>query len=107
MSANPARATRSAIASFVLGVLSILAVLVAYSLGIRRWPPGLEGPGALLSVAVFPISLVGILLFRWGRVSRARRFLAVVGLALSLAAFLAVLGFWVLVVVDVSNAHWD
>jgi hypothetical protein len=101
----PARADRYATVGFVLGALSILALLAASSFGIVRWPPGLEGPGALLSVAAVPVAFVGTLLSFWGRYSPARRGLAVAGLVLSLAAALVILGFWILTFIELSQAH--
>jgi hypothetical protein len=99
-------ADRLAIVGFALGALCILALLAAYSFGIRRWPPGLDGLGALLYVCTFPLSLVGILLSGWGRFSPARRGLAVAGFVLSLAAALVTVGFFVLMIIVLSQVHY-
>ena len=101
----PALADRYAIVGFALGALSILALLAAYSFVIARWPPELEGAGVTLYLCAFPVSLVGILLSGWGRFSPARRGLAVAGLVLSLAAALIILGYFILSMIELSQAH--
>ena len=103
MTVYPDRAGRYAMVGFALAVLSLLALLAAYSFGIRRWPPGLEGPGALLSLAAFLVSLVGSLLSFWGCSSPTRRGMAVAGLVLSLATALIILGYWILTAIDFSR----
>jgi hypothetical protein len=96
-----------AVAGFLLGVLCILALLTAYSFGIRRWPPGLEGPGSILYVSTFPVALVGILLSGWGRFSTTRRGLAIAGFVLSLAAALSVIVFFIVAVIALSQVHYS
>jgi hypothetical protein len=105
MTAYPDRAGRYAVVGFALGVLSILTLLVAYSFGIVHRPRGLEGRGALLSVAAVLVSPIGSLLSFWGCSSPTRRGLAVAGLVLSLAAALVILGYWILTYIDFSQAH--
>ena len=85
MTNTPARTERYAIVGFALGALSLLALLAAYCIVIRRWPPGLEGVGVTLYLCAFPISLVGILL--------------------SLATALLVVGYFLLSMIELSQAH--
>jgi hypothetical protein len=101
----PTRADRYALEGFTLGALSFLALLAALSLMIVHWPPGLEGPGAVLSVATFPVSLIGSLLSRRGRASPTWRGLALAGMVLSVAVALVILGFWILVLIEL-NQTW-
>jgi hypothetical protein len=100
---SAARADRTALLGFRFGVMSLLALLVAFSLGIVRWPPGLEGPAAIILVCTFPVSIVGSLLSYVGRSSRARRGLAVAGLVLSLLAVFVILGVGVLLWISFSQ----
>lgn len=104
MTITRARADWFAIVGFTLGVQSVLTLLTAYSFVILRWPPGLEGAGALLYASTFPVSLVGSLLSGWGRYSPTRRGLAWVGMVLSLGAALITLGFFILAVIELSLA---
>jgi hypothetical protein len=101
----PERDERYAMAGFTLGVLSLLTLLVAYSFGILHRPRGLEGPGALLSVAALLVSPIGILLSFWGCFSPTRRGFAVAGLVLSLAAALVILGHWILTYIELSQMY--
>jgi hypothetical protein len=102
MTITRTRADRYAIVGFTLGVLSALALLAAYSFVILRWPPGIDGPGAILYVATFPVSLVGSLLSGWGRFSPTRRRLAWAGMVLSLGAAILIVGVWILAIIAVS-----
>jgi hypothetical protein len=84
-------------------VVSLLALLVAFSFGMVRWPAGLEGPAAIIVVCTFPVSIVGTLLSYAGSVSRARRGLAVAGLVLSLLAVFVIVGVGILASIALSQ----
>jgi hypothetical protein len=72
-----------AIAGFLCGLGSIIALILAFIFGVGAVPGFSSSEGALLLVATFPVALVGIILSYLGRQSTSRRGLASAGMILS------------------------
>lgn len=94
--AQPDRGARLALAVFLCGLISLLAAILGSLFGLNTVLAFSSGEGVLLILGAVPVALVGLFLSFWGLHSRARRRLAMTGMALS---FLALVPFGVLLVV--------
>jgi hypothetical protein len=96
--AQPDTGARLALAGFLCGLASLIAAMLgSLSLfydGQNTISAFSSGEGVLLILAAVPVALVGLILSLWGRHSRARRRLAMTGVALS---FIALVPFGVLI----------
>jgi hypothetical protein len=87
--AQPDRGARLALAGFLCGLASLIAAMLgSLSLFVLNTISAFSNGGVLVFLipAAVPVALVGLILSYWGLHSRARRRLAMTGMALSFIA---------------------